>query len=88
MPRYKLSSKSGVVHMTGSASTARRVARALATATGSEVHGEVVSAPKRRRKKAAPKPKPARKKRSKPRRAKRRSRKQSKRRSRKASKRR
>lgn len=61
MPRYKLSSKAGVVHVDGSLSAAKRIAGAIAKATGAEVHGEAVSAPKRRRKKSASKP--ARKKR-------------------------
>ena len=54
MPSYKLSSKAGVVTVTGTLAVAKRVASALASATGSEVHGAIVGTPKRR-KKAAPK---------------------------------
>lgn len=65
MPRYKLSSKAGVVHVDGSLSAAKLIAGAIAKATGSEVHGEAVSAPKRRRRKAAPKPARRKKRRAK-----------------------
>lgn len=55
MARYKLTSSAGVVHVDGTQAKAKKVANALARATGHEVKGELVAAPKRRRKPASAK---------------------------------